>query len=124
MNESIAAYKADVRGVLEGFDRVVFPGDAQFISYPQLVDHAMKRLDRREAMRFLGRRSNRRFTGELSSDIRVHRERICIKHRVEENSIKMYDKQGSVLRIENTFNHPKRLKLWRKVKRQGQSVMR
>jgi hypothetical protein len=29
---------------------------------------------------------------------------VRIKHRVGENSVKMYDKQGSVLRVETTIN--------------------
>lgn len=91
--------------------------------YPRLVDHAMKHMDSREVMRFLGRRSNSRFNGEVTSDIQVRSEGMRIKHRVEENSIKMYDKQGSVLRIETTLNNPKRLRVWRKVKRKGRSKM-
>jgi hypothetical protein len=91
--------------------------------YPHLVDHAMKRMDSWEVMRFLGRRSNRRFNGEVTSDIQVRSEGMRIKHRVEENSIKMYDKQGSVLRIETTINNPRRLKVWRKVRRRGRSTM-
>jgi hypothetical protein len=92
--------------------------------YPGLIDYAMKRLDSRDVMRFLGRRTDRRFNGEVSSNIQVREEGMRIKHRVEENSIKMYDKQGSVLRIETTINNPKRLKVWRKVKRRGRSQMR
>jgi len=92
--------------------------------YPNLVDHAMKRLDSKDVMRFLGRRTNRRFNGEVTSDIQVRSEGMRIKHRVEENSIKMYDKQGSVLRIETTINNPKRLKVWRSVRRRGRRQMR
>jgi hypothetical protein len=92
--------------------------------YPHLVDYAMKQLDSRDVMRFLGRRSNvRRFNGEVTSDIQVRVEGMRIKHRVEENSIKMYDKQGSVLRIETTLNNPKRMRVWRKVNRAGRPKM-
>ena len=91
--------------------------------YPHLVDHAMKRLDSREVMRFLERRSNCRFDGEVTSDIRVRSEGMRIKHRVEENSIKMYDKQGSVLRVETTINNPRRLRVWRRVRRKSRWKM-
>jgi hypothetical protein len=91
--------------------------------YPNLVDYAMKRLDSREVMRFLGRRTNCRFNGEATSDIQVRAEGMRIKHRVEENSIKMYDKQGSVLRIETTLNNPKRLRVWRNLRRRGRRKM-
>lgn len=47
-----------------------------------------------------------------------------VKHWVEENSIKMYDKQGSVLRIETTINNPRRFKVWRKGWRKGKSLMK
>ena len=45
-------------------------------------------------MRFLARRSNRSFSGQVVSDIRKRVEGVRIKHQVEENSIKMYDKEG------------------------------
>ena len=34
----------------------------------------------------------------------------------------MYNKQGSVLRIETTINNPRRFKVWRRVTRQGKEV--
>ena len=43
--------------------------------------------------------------------------------KLDENSIKMYDKQGTVLRIETTINNPKRFKVRRKATRQGEEVM-
>ena len=49
---------------------------------------------------------------------------IRIKHWVEENSIKMYDKQGSVLRIETTFNNPRRFKVRRVTTRNGRRQRR
>jgi hypothetical protein len=91
--------------------------------YPNLVDHAMKQMDSQEVLRFLGRRTNSRFNGEVTSDIQVRSEGMRIKHRVEENSIKMYDKQGSVLRIETTINNPRRFKVWRKCRRKGRRQM-
>jgi hypothetical protein len=83
----------------------------------------MKQMGSQEVMRFLGRRTNSRFNGEVVSDIQVRSEGMRIKHRVEENSIKMYDKQGSVLRIETTINNPKRLRVYRPVNRKGRRVM-
>ena len=49
-------------------------------------------------------------------------EGVCVKHRVEENSIKMYDKQGSVLRVETTLNNPQRFRVYRGVRRKGRKV--
>jgi hypothetical protein len=87
--------------------------------YPKLVGHAMRQFSCQDVLRFLGRRVNCRFSGEACSDIQMRPEGIRIKHRVEENSIKMYDKQGSVLRIETTINNPRRFKLRGKVKVRG-----
>ena len=91
--------------------------------YPPLVEHAMKRMGSQEVLRFLGRRTNGRFNGEVTADIAVRSEGVRIKHRVEENSIKMYDKQGSVLRVETTMNNPRRFKVRRKARRKGKSCM-
>lgn len=88
--------------------------------YPSLVNHAIHNFGSREILRFLGRKVNCRFDGEATSDVRQRPEGIRIKHRVEENSIKMYDKQGSVLRIETTINNPRRFRVWRKVTRKSQ----
>jgi hypothetical protein len=87
--------------------------------YPRLLDHAIRNFASRDIMRFLGRRTNSRFSGEATSDVRVRPEGIRIKHWVEENSIKMYDKQGCVLRIETTINNPRRFRVRRAVTREG-----
>jgi len=92
--------------------------------YPLLVDQAMKQMGSQDVLRFLGRRTNSRFNGEVTSDIQVRREGTRIKHRVEENSIKMYDKQGCVLRIETTINNPKRFRVYRPVRHKGRRVKR
>ena len=59
-------------------------------------------------LRFLGRRTNTLFNGEVCSTQERRLEGVCVKHRVEENSIKMYDKQGSVLRVETILKNPSR----------------
>ena len=41
---------------------------------------------------------------EVVSDVKRRQEAVRIKHRLGENAIKMYDKQGSVLRVETTIN--------------------
>lgn len=92
--------------------------------YPRLVDHAIQQFGCQDVLRFLGRRIQpRRFNGQVISDIQSRPEGVRIKHRVEENSIKMYDKQGSVLRIETTINNPRRFKVRRQTTRKGQRRM-
>jgi len=88
--------------------------------YPRLVRHAMSSFGTREVLRFLGRKvpTQRglywgRFEKELTSDLRQRPEGMRVKHRLGRNSLKMYDKQGSVLRIETTINHPRDMKVFR-----------
>ena len=40
----------------------------------------------------------------MVTDLKYRPEGVRIKHRVNRNSLKMYDKQGSVLRVETTIN--------------------
>lgn len=86
--------------------------------YPQLVKHAMSCYGARDVMKFLGRKVptvgiNGNFQGELISDLKTRPEGMRVKHRVGANSIKMYDKQGSVLRVETTINDPSDFKVYR-----------
>jgi hypothetical protein len=92
--------------------------------YPALVAHAISQFSCRDVLRFLGRRTNTRFGGEVTTDIKYRPEGVRIKHRVEENTLKMYDKQGSVLRIETTINDPRRFRVRRVVTRNGRRVRR
>jgi len=89
--------------------------------YPSLVGHAMRTFSSREVMRFLGRTRlparggvDVRFNGQVTSDLAERPEGLRIKHRMNHNSIKMYDKQGSVLRIETTINDARDLSVYRK----------
>jgi hypothetical protein len=87
--------------------------------YPNLVRHGMLCLNSQEVLRFLGRKVNvsglfhSTLKAEVSTDLRRRAEGVRIKHRVGVNSIKMYDKQGSVLRVETTINRPKDMKVYR-----------
>jgi hypothetical protein len=100
---------------------VMFRDEASLAGvYPALADHAIRQFHSHDVMRFLGRRTNIRFSGRSHSHFGRRPEGVRVKHWVEENSIKMYDKQGSVLRIETTINNPRRLKVRRTATRQGQ----
>lgn len=91
--------------------------------YPRLLQHAIQHFSCHDVLRFLGRRINGRFEGEIRTNQGSRIEGVRIKHWVEENSIKMYDKAGSVLRIETTINKTARFKVRRRVTRRGQKVM-
>jgi hypothetical protein len=90
--------------------------------YPALCRHAIEQFSAPQVLRFLGRRTNSRFNGEVCSRLERRVEGVCVKHYVEENSIKMYDKQGSVLRVETTINQPRRFKVYRRVTRKGRKL--
>ena len=100
--------------------------DARTLSrvYPALVDHAIQRFDSRDVLRFLGRRTNSRFHGEVSTSVFTRSEGVRVKHWLQENSIKMYDKQGSVLRVETTINNARRFKVRKMTVRKGVRGMR
>jgi len=87
--------------------------------YPSLVRHALEQFSCDDLLRFMARRTNNRSTVEASTDIKRWIEGTRVKHRVDENSLKMYDKQGSVLRVEMTIVNPKRFRVYREVNRKG-----
>jgi hypothetical protein len=87
--------------------------------YPHLIRHGMQNLSCQQVMRFLGRKVpmvNGRygnFAGEVVSDLKHRPEGMRLKHCVNGNSVKMYDKQGSVLRFETTIVQPRDFKVFR-----------
>jgi hypothetical protein len=72
--------------------------------YPSLVRGAIQGFGCRDVMRFLGRKSSRFPSGEITSDYGERCEGIRVKHVSQRNSVKVYDKSGSILRIETTIN--------------------
>jgi hypothetical protein len=92
------------------------PSDLEQL-YPSLVHHAIKSFHSPDVLRFLGYRPPRqgvgKFLGEVTSDFKRRPEGVRVKHAVEGNSIKIYDKQGSVLRVETTINRADELKVYR-----------
>lgn len=87
-------------------DTVFDSTEALAAIYPQLVRGAIATFDSRNVMRFLGHRLYQSHEGEIVSDYRNRPEGVCVKHRAMGNSIKVYDKGGSILRIETTINNP------------------
>jgi len=76
--------------------------------YPQLVQGAMSTFSSPDVMRFLGGKPlNANFKGEVLSDYKKRQEGIRVKHQVKQNSLKMYDKKGQLLRVEMTINNPR-----------------
>jgi hypothetical protein len=92
--------------------------------YPRFVHHGLTSFGSRAVMRFLGRTVPpvegvpKRFQGEVITDLQERVEGMRIKHQVNQNSIKLYDKaytsQGSVLRAEVTLNHAEEFRVYRR----------
>jgi hypothetical protein len=87
--------------------------------YPAWVRHGLNSFGCTDAMRFLGHRVpattgrvNGRFKAEALTSYQHRPEGVRLKHWVGQNSIKVYDKAGRVLRVETTLNAPEVFKLW------------
>lgn len=74
--------------------------------YPQLVWGAITTFSSKNVMRFLGKQLQSHFTGEVTSHYNCRPEGLCVKHDVNGNSVKMYDKAGRILRVESTITNP------------------
>lgn len=74
--------------------------------YPQLVTGAISAFNAQDVMRFLGRKQLQRAPqGDVTSSYASPYNGIRIKHTSQGNSVKAYNKSGSVLRIETTINN-------------------
>jgi hypothetical protein len=85
---------------------------------PRLFRHAWLNFDSGDVMRFLGRKTtdqgpHGKFQGEVVTDLKRRHEGTRVKHRLNGNWIKMYDKQGSVLRVETVINQTRDMKVYR-----------
>ena len=95
--------------------------DARSLSrlYPVLAREAMLGLGSCDVMRFLGAPVSvngvipRNFSREVTSDMKVRSQQMRVRHRVGNNSVKMYDKEGRMLRCETTIHDPRGLRVYR-----------
>jgi hypothetical protein len=107
--------------------RVEYPTDLVFRSaatlkplYEQLARESVLSVKAEQIATFLGRQITPQLAQEVGSQFSTRIEGTCIKHRYGASSIKMYDKFGSVLRIETTTNDVSFFRHHRKVEhRQG-----
>lgn len=87
--------------------------------YPSLAHHALRSFGSADVMRFLGRpvpahgRVSAHFQGEIISDLKQRPEGLRVKHSLDGNSLKLYDKHGRVLRVETTIPRPDEFVVWR-----------
>jgi hypothetical protein len=88
--------------------------------YPSFLHHAMRVSDSPSIMKYFGRRNislSGRIKGrtprDIMTDCRRFYEGVRIKHWLNHNSVKMYNKSGSILRIETTINKTRDFKVFR-----------
>jgi len=87
--------------------------------YPALLRHGISTFKSVDVLRFLGHfvpasgRVPKRFRGEVTTSLKERPEGVRLRHTVNGNSLKVYDKQGSVLRVETTLVHPEHFKVYR-----------
>ena len=83
--------------------------------YPQLIRHGITTFGSADVLRFFGKRPCVQTfrAASIYSDLKVRPEGVRIKHTWGHNSIKMYDKQESVLRVETTITDARAIKQYR-----------
>jgi hypothetical protein len=81
--------------------------------YPTLVRSGICVFGSTDVMRFLGKKLHGPFPGEVISHYGKRPEGIRLKHQINANSLKIYDKFGIILRAETTINNPRDLKVYR-----------
>ena len=87
--------------------------------YPRFVHHALSTLQGGDLLRFMGYRVRRDdkprvdFPGEANTCLKQLVEGTCVKHFVNGNLLKMYDKFGEVLRLENLLHNAQDFRVYR-----------
>jgi hypothetical protein len=90
--------------------------------YPQLTRHAIEHFHSPDVLRFLGVSCPGNYQGRrVESSLKRRPEGVRVRHQMQENWLKMYDKHGRVLRVEMTINNPVRFRVYR---RNGKGVLR
>ncbi|MFI5106187.1 MAG: hypothetical protein ACHP79_14800, partial [Terriglobales bacterium] len=94
-------------------DQVEFSTDVLFVDKSalatlrgRLYEHATLCFGAEQVMTFLGRKYRGTFQGELKAYWHRREPGAAVKHWMKRNAIKMYDKDGLVLRIETVINDP------------------
>jgi len=102
-------------------DQAEFATDLLFVSkhalsglFARLVEFAWLTFAPKRVFAFLGRKWHEQFDGEVHSRVKTQREPgVCIKHSMNHNRLKMYDKFGLILRVETVINQPGEFKIFR-----------
>jgi len=98
--------------------------------YPALVHQGIRHFGSTDVLRFLGHKTqvngrvHGNHQGEVLSSLKHRPEGLRLKHQANGNSIKLYDKQGSVLRVETTLKRPHQFRVYRASERDPESRKR
>jgi hypothetical protein len=91
---------------------------------PRLYEHAAFCFAAPQLMTFLGRRYRQTFQGEVRTHWRRREPGAAVKHWIKRNALKMYDKDGVVLRVETVIQQPREFVVRRRKRKQnGQQVL-
>lgn len=87
--------------------------------YPSLLRYGLLSAQSPVVMRFFGKSAHEghlsgRAPDEIVSDLRRRYEGLRLKHWINRNSVKMYNKAGNILRIETTINSTREFKVLRR----------
>jgi hypothetical protein len=85
--------------------------------YPRLWQHAQACFGAEDVLKFFGRKLTPTFQGEVQTWVKRRPEGVRVNHSMKSNRSKMYDKAGSVLRIETTINNPREFQVYRQNRR-------
>jgi hypothetical protein len=91
--------------------------------YPALVEHATLRWAASDILGFLGRKYDGRFNGDCRTEVKCRLNGVRVKHWINGNAIKMYNKHPLLLRIETVINRPYEFKVRRFGCRNGRRVI-
>lgn len=81
--------------------------------YPQWLHHGIRTFASADVLRYLGYRDPAKFRGEVTSTLKRRPEGVRLKHVANGNSLKMYDKEGQLLRVETTIVNPREFRVYR-----------
>jgi hypothetical protein len=102
-------------------DQAEYATDLRFASkhalaglFLRLLEFALLTFSPKKIFCYLGRKWHERFDGEVQTHYKSEREPgACIKHFMNRNWLKMYDKLGLLLRVETVINQPGEFKVLR-----------
>ncbi|MGD0949497.1 MAG: hypothetical protein ABSA52_18980 [Candidatus Binatia bacterium] len=75
--------------------------------YPAWVRHARDHFKSPDVLRFLGRTVRQHWKADIVTSVKERPEGVRVKHWLNGNSVKMYDKASNLLRVETTIGNPK-----------------